>query len=63
MRGKRTKVMAIVDGDGLPVAGGTESASPGEMILVEDTLDCLWVPINPKLLIGDKAYDSDPLDE
>ncbi|MBL9156992.1 MAG: IS5 family transposase [Verrucomicrobiales bacterium] len=62
-RGKGTKIMAIVDGNGLPVAGRTESASPAEVTLVEDTLDCLWVPVYPKRLIGDKAYDSDPLDE
>ena len=62
-RGKGTKVMAIVDGNGLPIAGRTESASPAEVTLVEDTFDCLWVPGYPKRLIGDKAYDSDPLDE
>ena len=62
-RGKGTKIMAIVDGNGLPIAGRTESASPAEVTLVEDTLDCLWVPGYPKRLIGDKAYDSDPLDE
>ena len=61
-RGKGTKIMAIVDGNGLPIAGRTESASPAEVTLVEDTLDCLWVPGYPKRLIGDKAYDSDPLD-
>ena len=62
-RGKGTKIMAIVDGNGLPIAGRTESASPAEVTLVEDTLDCLWVPGYPNRLIGDKAYDSDPLDE
>ncbi len=62
-RGKGTKIMAIVDGNGLPIAGRTESASPAEVNLVEDTLDCLWVPGHPNRLIGDKAYDSDPLDE
>jgi transposase len=62
-RGKGTKIMAIVDGNGLPIAGRTESASPAEVTLVEDTLDCQWIPDYPKRLIGDKAYDSDPLDE
>lgn len=61
-RGKGTKFMAIVDGNGLPIAGRTESASPAEVKLVEPTLECLWVPEYPKRLIGDKAYDSDPLD-
>jgi transposase len=62
-RGKGTKIMAIVDGNGLPIAGRTESASPAEVTLVEDTFDCLWVRGYPKRLIGDKAYDSDPLDD
>lgn len=61
-RGKGTKFMAVVDGNGLPIAGRTESASPAEVRLVEPTLECLWVPEYPKRLIGDKAYDSDPLD-
>ena len=61
-RGKGTKIMAIVDGNGLPIAGRTESASPAEVKLVKPTLECLWVPGFPKRLIGDKAYDSDPLD-
>lgn len=62
-RGKGTKFMAVVDGNGLPIAGRTESASPAEVKLVEPTLECLWVPEFPKRLIGDKAYDSDPLDK
>lgn len=62
-RGKGTKVMAIVDGNGLPIAGRTESASPAEVKLVEPTLEHLWVADLPKRLIGDKAYDSDPLDK
>ena len=55
--------MAIVDGNGLPVAGRTESASPAEVKLVEPTLESRWVEEVPKRLIGDKAYDSDPLDQ
>ena len=54
--------MVIVDGHGLPLAGRTESASPAEVKLVEPTLEHLWVTGLPKRLIGDKAYDSDPLD-
>lgn len=60
--GRGTKVMAIVDGNGLPIAGRTESASPAEVGLVEPTLEHLWVVGLPTRLIGDKAYDSDPLD-
>ena len=33
------------------------------MTLVEDTLEKRFIPEMPERLIGDKAYDSDPLDE
>lgn len=62
-RGKGTKIMAIADGNGLPVAICVESASPHEVKLVEATLDAMFVDEMPERLIGDKAYDSDPLDE
>jgi hypothetical protein len=62
-RGKGTKVMAVADGSGLPLALSTFSASPHEVTLVESTLDDLLVDETPQRLIGDKAYDSDPLDE
>lgn len=55
--------MAIADGNGLPVAICVESASPHEVKLVEATLDAMFVDEMPERLIGDKAYDSDPLDE
>jgi transposase len=40
-----------------------ESASPHEVTLVETTLEERFVDELPQRLIGDKAYDSDPLDE
>jgi transposase len=55
--------MAITDGNGLPIAVCTTSASPHEVTLVEVTLEELIVEENPERLIGDKAYDSDGLDE
>lgn len=55
--------MAVADGAGLPVAVGIESASPHEVTLVEQTLDARLVAGHPQRLIGDKAYDSDRLDE
>jgi transposase len=61
-RGKGTKIMAITDSHGLPVAVRIESASPHEVTLVEDTLDELLTKSQPQRLIGDKAYDSDGLD-
>ena len=62
-RGKGTKIMGIADGHGLPLAVRTESASPAEVKLVEKTLEERVVADVPERLIGDKAYDSDRLDE
>jgi transposase len=62
-RGKGTKIMGIADGHGLPLALRTESASPAEVKLVEQTLEERIVAEVPERLIGDKAYDSDKLDQ
>lgn len=61
-RGKGTKLMAIADRSGLPVAVHVESASPHEVTLVNETLQGGFVGEKPERLIGDRAYDSDPLD-
>jgi transposase len=61
-RGKGTKIMAIADRHGLPVAICTESATPHEVTLVEKTIDHTFVDADIGKLIGDKAYDSDQLD-
>lgn len=55
--------MAMADRFGLPLAVYTESASPHEVRLVEQTLCARFTGERPRKLIGDKAYDSDPLDE
>ena len=55
--------MAFSDGSSSPLALHTESASPHEVSLVEATLERGFLREEPKRLIGDKAYDSDPLDE
>lgn len=55
--------MAVADSSGLPLALSAYSASPHEVTLVESTLEQLLVDETPQRLIGDKAYDSDPLDE
>ena len=62
-RGKGTKIMAIADRNGLPVAVVTASASPHEVKLVEQTIDGRFVDEIPEIIIGDRAYDSDPLDK
>ena len=54
--------MAVADGAGLPVAVSIASASPHEVTLVDATLQACFAPAAPQRLIGDLAYDSDPLD-
>ena len=54
--------MAIADVSGFPVAAHIESASPHEVKLVEATIDSSFSPYAPDKIIGDKAYDSDKLD-
>ena len=61
-RGKGSKIMAIADRTGLPVALYVSSATPNEVTLVERTLASCFTAAQPERLIGDKAYDSDPLD-
>ncbi len=61
-RGKGTKLMALADASGLPLSVCAASASPHEVTLVEETLDGRFVFEKPERLIGDRAYDSDPLD-
>ena len=61
-RGKGTKLMAAADRAGLPVAVYVAAATPHEVTLVEATLAARFVRPVPRRLIGDKAYDSDPLD-
>ncbi len=55
--------MAITDASGIPVACDIQSASPHEIKLVEATIKSRFVRKAPQRMIGDKAYDSDPLDE
>lgn len=61
-RGKGTKLMALADASGPPLSVCAASASPHEVTLVEETLDGRFVSEKPERLIGDRAYDSDPLD-
>ncbi len=62
-RGKATKIMAMADAAGLPLALHVDSAAPHEVTLVKPPLAACCVDEQPERLIGDKAYDSDPLDE
>lgn len=55
--------MVLVERQGLPLGITIASASPGELTLVEATLKSRVTPFRryPKHLLGDRAYDSDPL--
>ncbi len=61
--GKGVKIMVLVDARGLPVAIDTTSASPHESRLVQHLFGFMLTEETPKRVIGDKAYDSDRLDE
>jgi transposase len=53
----------VADRFGLPLAVCAASATPHEVTLVAATLDSRFVDEPPRRLIGDRAYDADPLDE
>lgn len=54
--------MAVADRSGIPISVHAASASPHEVSLVKETLEALFVAAKPERLVGDRAYDSDPLD-
>jgi transposase len=54
--------MVVADNASLPLAIHAASAAPHEVALVAETLVQSFVIGQPERLIGDKAYDSDPLD-
>src|SRR5262249_61433200 len=56
------KVMAIVDRHGLPLSVSTHAANHHEVRLVQLCFDFYMIEAKPENLIGDRAYDSDPLD-
>jgi transposase len=55
--------MALSDGSSIPLAIHTESASPHEVTLVQETLKSGFLKEKPERVVGDRAYDCDPLDE
>ena len=61
-RGKGVKIMVIVDRHGLPLAVSTHAANHHEVTLVQLSFDFYMIEAKPDNLIGDRAYDSDPLD-
>ena len=61
-RGKGNKILAVADRAGLPLAVHVASAAPAAVTLVEPTLASCFTATLPLRLIGDRGYDSDPLD-
>ena len=74
-RGKGVKIMGIVDREGrstadsqatrtstMPLSVSTHAANHHEVTLVQLSFEFYMIEATPKYLIGDKAYDSDPLD-
>ena len=62
-RGKGVKILAIVDRHGLPLSVSTHAANHHEVTLVQLSFDFYMIEAKPEKLIGDKAYDSDALDQ
>jgi transposase len=70
-RGKGSKWMVVVDGEGIPLGIHVTSASPAEVTLVDPTLKTIHVPHAGRgrppqkltRLIADLGCDSDPLRE
>ncbi len=68
-RGKGTKCMVVVDGNGIPVGAQLASAQLAECRLAESTLAAVKVPrqgrgrprSHMKRIIADRGYDSDAL--
>lgn len=61
--GKGVKIMIMVDAKGLPIAVNSSEAGPHESTQVAPLFDFMVTVDFPERLIGDKAYDSDKLDE
>jgi transposase len=62
-RGKGVKILAIVDRHGLPLSVSTHAANHHEVTLVQLSFDFYMIEAKPENLIGDRAYDSDALDQ
>jgi hypothetical protein len=61
-RGKGMKIIAIVDRHGLPLSV-EHTCGQHEVRLVQLCFDFYMIEAKSENLIGDRAYDSDPLDE
>ena len=59
----RQRVVNIVDRKGLPLGVSTHAANHHEVTLVQLSFEFYMIEAKPDNLIGDRAYDSDKLDE
>lgn len=62
-KGKGSKIMFICEKNGRPVGVKLAAASPAEITLTQQTISNMLTRKLPKILIGDGAYDSDPMDQ
>ena len=60
---KRHENHGDVDRHGLPLSVSTHAANHHEVRLVQLCFDFYMIEAKPETLIGDRAYDSDPLDD
>lgn len=62
-KGKGTKIMLLVDGEGTPLGAEIATASEAEVNLIEPLIDGRACDRRPRRVIYDRAADSDPLRE
>jgi transposase len=62
MKGKGSKIMVMTTKASRPFSLLVDSATPHECKLVEQTLEKRFAHKQPLRLVGDRAYDNDPLD-
>ena len=62
-RGLATKLVAIADRSGLPISATIAAGQRHEVRLVTAAIDERFTKEKPQRLIGDRAYDSAPLEE
>lgn len=60
-KGKGTKIMVLVDGEGTPLGADIASASQAEVKLIERLITKRTSRRRPRRLLYDRAADSDPL--
>ena len=62
-RGKGSRIMAVVDANGLPIGLRVCTAGEHEVKQAQDTVLECWTVELPQRTIADRAFDSDALDQ